>query len=277
MKIVPARIPRIIHQTWKTDCVPEEWRMSQKNWSRMKQFGFEYKLWTDEMNEALVRKKYPWFLETYLGFPHNIQRADAIRYFILYEFGGIYSDLDISPKKSFIKLFKMYENRGVALARTNSTMLYSPNLYTNALMMSAKKHPFWPFVWRYMCSRKKSAVDKVCRHFYILNSTGPSMLCVAVGRFRKLHGSDAVTGIPSALVQPGKEWSTRPFSTPEAAVTLLDGGSWHAWDSRLFVKVNKAFDCRDQWFLPVMVVFMVLSLTLAVLLRRCRSRCPTGG
>jgi mannosyltransferase OCH1-like enzyme len=38
--------------------------------------------------------RYPWFLETFDGYPYPIQRADAIRYFVLHHFGGIYIDLD---------------------------------------------------------------------------------------------------------------------------------------------------------------------------------------
>lgn len=42
----------------------------------------------------LLAKEYPWFLETWRGYRHHIQRADSIRYFILAQYGGIYIDLD---------------------------------------------------------------------------------------------------------------------------------------------------------------------------------------
>jgi len=38
----------------------------------------------------LIRDKYPWFLGTFKGYPHGIQRADALRYFVLHEYGGVY-------------------------------------------------------------------------------------------------------------------------------------------------------------------------------------------
>jgi hypothetical protein len=41
-----------------------------------------------------MAEEYPWFLETYDGYPFPIQRADAIRYFVLAHFGGTYLDLD---------------------------------------------------------------------------------------------------------------------------------------------------------------------------------------
>ena len=50
----------------------------------------EYKL----QKPGLIVARYPWFLETYDGYPYPIQRADSIRYFVLHHFGGIYIDLD---------------------------------------------------------------------------------------------------------------------------------------------------------------------------------------
>jgi hypothetical protein len=38
----------------------------------------------------LIADKFPWFVDTYRSYPHNIQRADVLRYFVLYEYGGIY-------------------------------------------------------------------------------------------------------------------------------------------------------------------------------------------
>ena len=38
--------------------------------------------------------RYPWFLETFDNYQFPIQRADAIRYFVLAHYGGIYIDLD---------------------------------------------------------------------------------------------------------------------------------------------------------------------------------------
>ena len=51
-------------------------------------------MWTDEKSRELIVAEYPWFLETFDGYAHPIQRADAIRYFVLAHFGGIYIDLD---------------------------------------------------------------------------------------------------------------------------------------------------------------------------------------
>src|SRR4051812_26017051 len=55
----------------------------------------EYMLWTDASSREFIAKHYSWFLDTFDAYKYSIQRADAIRYFVLHRFGGIYLDLDI--------------------------------------------------------------------------------------------------------------------------------------------------------------------------------------
>ena len=93
------RIPKIIHQTWKTKEVPDHWSSSHEGWIKYHP-DYYYVLWTDDMNLELVARWYPDFLEKYQSFPYNIQRVDAVRTFYLHRYGGIYSDLDIEPLKS---------------------------------------------------------------------------------------------------------------------------------------------------------------------------------
>lgn len=56
---------------------------------------FEFKLWTDESSIDFLKEHYNWFLPTFLEYKFDIQRADAIRYFVLHKYGGVYMDLDI--------------------------------------------------------------------------------------------------------------------------------------------------------------------------------------
>lgn len=61
-------------------------------------------LWTDDKSRELIATEYPWFLDTFDNYSQPIQRADAIRYFVLAHFGGIYIDLDdvsLRPSRSF--------------------------------------------------------------------------------------------------------------------------------------------------------------------------------
>lgn len=61
--------------------------------------NYEAKFMTDETADEYVKKAYasrPDILETYLGFPVPIWKADMLRYLLLFDQGGIWSDLDVS-------------------------------------------------------------------------------------------------------------------------------------------------------------------------------------
>jgi mannosyltransferase OCH1-like enzyme len=50
--------------------------------------GWEAMLWTDENAGDFVREKYPELLHMWEKYPYPIQRIDALRYLVLYEYGG---------------------------------------------------------------------------------------------------------------------------------------------------------------------------------------------
>jgi mannosyltransferase OCH1-like enzyme len=90
-------IPRVIHQTWKTEDVPAAWKDFQQSW-RDAHPGWAYKLWTDADNRRLIAERYVWFLSTYDAFPREIQRVDAAKYFILHSEGSACSRSIRSPR-----------------------------------------------------------------------------------------------------------------------------------------------------------------------------------
>lgn len=113
---LPQLIPKIIHQTYVDETIPEHWREAQRSCIDLHE-DYEYKvsgtlagprnvaemvktlmctvqLWTDAKSRELIATEYPWFLNTFDNYTQPIQRADAIRYFVLAHFGGIYIDLD---------------------------------------------------------------------------------------------------------------------------------------------------------------------------------------
>ncbi|MEM8995611.1 MAG: glycosyltransferase, partial [Acidobacteriota bacterium] len=87
-------IERTLHQSWKTADVPERFRPWVDGVRRLHP-DFDYRLWTDDDNERLIAERYPWFFDTYRGYRHPVERADAARYFVIYTHGGVYLDLDM--------------------------------------------------------------------------------------------------------------------------------------------------------------------------------------
>ena len=88
------QIPFIVHQLWNNKDVPrpvlpyiDTWMEKHPHW--------QYWFWTKESQEKFLHDKYPRYLPLYQGYTLDIQRADMIRFLILYHFGGVYADLDV--------------------------------------------------------------------------------------------------------------------------------------------------------------------------------------
>jgi len=94
--------------------------------------GWQFEFWDSTRANDFVRDEYPELLDTYLGYGQEIQRSNAIRYLILYKYGGMYMDLDVKCKTS-LEFF------------TTVDWISPPGLPTginNAFMAAQPGHPF---------------------------------------------------------------------------------------------------------------------------------------
>ena len=69
-------------------------------------FNYEYKLWNLRECNELIESDFIAYLDLWNNFRYPIQRADFIRYCILYKFGGLYIDCDIQPIKKLDDVFE---------------------------------------------------------------------------------------------------------------------------------------------------------------------------
>jgi alpha 1,6-mannosyltransferase len=63
--------------------------------------GYHVEFMTDESGDEWVKKAFAWrpdIVETYLGLTVPIFKADILRYLLLFDQGGIWSDLDVTCK-----------------------------------------------------------------------------------------------------------------------------------------------------------------------------------
>ena len=179
----------------------------------------EYMLWTDAGSREFIANHYPWFLDTFDAYPYPIQRADAIRYFVLYHYGGVYIDLDIGCLRPLDPLLVF----PVILPKT------IPVGVSNDLMFSEKGHPF-------MAQTIHNLVT--FDHNWILNyptvmfSTGPMFLSAQYGIYIASHPTSLETLgqvriLPKSLY--GK--NAKPFEAPHSFFSHFYGSSWHADDA----------------------------------------------
>jgi mannosyltransferase OCH1-like enzyme len=155
-------IPKIIHQTWKNNKIPERWKEAVES-CKDKHKSYKYMLWTDESMKQFVKKEYPWFYKTYNDYPYLIQRCDAFRFLVLYKYGGIYIDMDIMCKKTLTPLLK-YDL--VLVKSANYDTL------TNSFIISTKENPFIKYCIDNLINYKDS-YSLFGKHIHIMNSTGP--------------------------------------------------------------------------------------------------------
>ena len=132
------------------------------------------------MNRDFIKSKHPDFLDTYDQYPHNIQRVDAVRYFILYQFGGLFVDLDFECLKNVEPLLQDTECVFGLEPKTHGQRLNKENIVCNAFMAATKKNYFFSKI----CADLKqyNPVDDQ-KHGWqnVLESTGPFKL-------KKLYG-----------------------------------------------------------------------------------------
>tara|TARA_R100001594_G_C4002738_1_gene255156 strand:- start:132 stop:818 length:687 start_codon:yes stop_codon:yes gene_type:complete len=89
-------IPKIIHQSWKSTDLSSYGNIATKSQESWLFFhgDFEYKFWTDNDIEKYISQQPEDIISIFESLDKNIKKMDFFRYLILYEFGGIYSDLD---------------------------------------------------------------------------------------------------------------------------------------------------------------------------------------
>jgi len=96
-------IPKIIHQTWKTNKLPNILENIYKYNININN-DYEYYMWTDDNSgkniNNFIMKEYPELYKVYSKIELGVQKSDLARLAIMHYYGGIYIDLDILLLKS---------------------------------------------------------------------------------------------------------------------------------------------------------------------------------
>ncbi|AJW18207.1 Sur1p [Saccharomyces cerevisiae YJM1336] len=224
----PQLIPKIIHQTYKTEDIPEHWKEGRQKCLDLHP-DYKYILWTDEMAYEFIKEEYPWFLDTFENYKYPIERADTIRYFILSHYGGVYIDLDDGCERKLDPLLAF----PAFLRKT------SPLGVSNDVMGSVPRHPFF---LKALKSLKHYDKYWFIPYMTIMGSTGPLFLSVIWKQYKRW-------GIPKngtvRILQPAyyKMHSYSFFS-------ITKGSSWHLDDAKLMKALeNHILSCVVTGFI----------------------------
>jgi mannosyltransferase OCH1-like enzyme len=217
--------------------------------------SYQHILWTDEKSRTFLQENYPWFLDTYDSYPYTIQKVDAIRYFILYTYGGkkttferlifkgIYTDLDVGCRKPSDHLL-LYD---LLLPET------SPCGFSNDVLIAAPRHPFF--------KQLMEALPYWNHHFgskylTVMMSTGPLFVSYQFNIFQ--HKSNLTRVLPHELY--GSRHSSFFYHTK--------GSSWHGSDAQFILWVYQ----NPAQLLIVAVVFVIVWLLLCTKYKSLRKK-----
>lgn len=212
------RIPRILHQTWKSETLPSRWKGISQACREMMP-DYDYMLWTDASSREFIAEHYPWFLDTFDNYQFTIQRADAIRYFVLHHYGGVYLDLDVGCLRPLDPLL-VYS---VILPKT------IPVGVSNDLMFAEEKHPFLAQTIHNLVTFDHSWI---LNYPTVMFSTGPMFLSAQYSLYTSSHPSEPgepidIRILPKSLY--GK--NAKENEAPHSFFSHFYGSSWHADDA----------------------------------------------
>ncbi|KTW30198.1 hypothetical protein T552_00676 [Pneumocystis carinii B80] len=232
-------IPRIIHQTWKNETIPDKWKEASDK-CRKNHPNYEYMFWTDEKARDFIAEKYTWFLDQYDRYPYNIQRVDSFRYFALVHYGGIYIDLDIECLKPLDSLLSY----GAWLRVTDPTGI------SNDVMGSVPYHPFFIYIINHL---KSSSGNWIFPYITVMATTGPLFLSVMLEKYMYFLSSDAFALEHVRIIT--SNISNKLFKN-------LHGSSWHQKDAWFF------FWLQRYWVFLLIAFIGTISLCSLLFIRR---------
>jgi hypothetical protein len=167
---------RIVHQVWFDlgggSEPPQKYRRWQTQMLKDNP-GWKLMQWDRAGSEAFIRERFPWFEATFNDYADDIIRIDAIRYLVLYYFGGVYIDMDVRMVEKLDKIVGK-EPRFVVL--TQSPTLVSASI-NNFFMASPRRHPLMRFAVERLGTRGTCTMLNVRDSFVgTLGMAGPLFL-----------------------------------------------------------------------------------------------------
>lgn len=181
-----------------------------------------FKLWTDKGAQDFLAREYPWFLDSFNNYAFPIQRADAIRYFVLHHYGGIYLDMDTFCNQTF-PMQQVEDGPSEHIAIFKSTL---PTGVTNDFMISSQGHPAFSLMLSklpafYSLTRFWAELQP---YVNIMLSSGPLFVSLVVKDYLLQQPS-----LPSStvkVIEPGNL---------DIYISDLESSTWHSGDAKTFM------------------------------------------
>lgn len=163
--MLTTNIKKNLHYTWKDKNIPEKYLKNINSWKEhLPEWNFIF--WDDVSIDKLLKNEN-------LKFKSKIQKIDYAKYFIVYNFGGLYIDIDVKLNKNIEKL--LVNNNCVFFKE-----LFEKNkeYYGPFLLYAKEKQKLYKELLLYIKAIFKiNNIKNIEKFTYeVLYSTGPIML-----------------------------------------------------------------------------------------------------
>ena len=221
-----TNVPKILHWVWfnfkdpSVESDPPENRFPfQESWIEHHP-DWEVKVWKDADARMFLKEHYRWFLPIYDSYPAGIFRADAIRYFLLYHFGGVYTDWDVECHRSIEPLICEPGVEFYAFQEPN------PGFSTcNGLMAATPKSSFLKAAIRNLKTAHRAGFTDV------IGTTGPGFL---TREFMSYSFVEELKAYPTHFLFPAGFQIRNALGDLKVRESLVEeAGSYfiHVWDT----------------------------------------------
>ena len=257
----------IIHQVW-FGVIPDR-KAAQKAFEDLKRYrdswvtknsSWTYMCWGLDRCREFMKHCYPQHIEMYDSYLYHIQRCDAVRYFILHRYGGLYADMDYFCNRPWNEVMERYP-KDIYLVETPNK-LYNNVHISNSLMYSKAGHKFWSKMFIEL-EINKTAPMYYSRHITIMFTTGPGILNRVFNKYQTRY---KLNYYPFKLFHPyGLSSDVISLNCdPEIYAVHLGKGSWEKSDSSILIFLFQ----EHKILLFTIMVLVIPSLVYYVIRRR---------
>jgi len=224
---------------------PQTWVSARNSCIELHSKFEKHYYWTDENGREFLEKNYAWFLKTWNSYKTNVQKADALRYFVLHYYGGIFLDMDLYCLHRLDGLFNYLDNRISSDKHIFLAAKAFPVGISNGFMITTRHHPL---LQRVIENLELYNRNFLLPHATIIISTGPMCISIQIQLNRSLWGS--------ILVLDGKE-NMIGGKTNTPVFKHLGSGSWHQADDMFFKNIPMNIQHQSQTFSISVIVFLI--------------------
>ena len=185
---------------------------SNRRWEQLAvSIGARYHLWNADEVDTLIRTRFGFLWKVYQNVRYPVMRADMGRVAILYDYGGLYSDLDVLPNRCSYRQVPF----GVCMRPNRSKKAGAqPTFLDMEVLVGNINHPLL-LEWLHFMAREIDRLPydrgfwRTAKMRYVWNTTGP----IGMQRFLRLPANQEwaadITFVQGSTSEEGDEKTAR--------------------------------------------------------------------